>query len=42
MTGERILFVTGRFAEEPLRGIVDQLAVRRVLLGQRAEHDAVR
>lgn len=28
MTGERILFVTGRFAEEPLRGVVDQLAVQ--------------
>lgn len=26
MTGERILFVTGRFAEEPLRKVVSQLA----------------
>ena len=26
MSGERILFVTGRFAEEPLRKVVDQLA----------------
>lgn len=26
MTGERILFVTGRFAGEPLRGVVGQLA----------------
>jgi dihydropteroate synthase-like protein len=28
MTGERILFVTGRFAEEPLRGVVNQLATQ--------------
>jgi dihydropteroate synthase-like protein len=28
MTGERILFVTGRFAEEPLRGVVGQLATQ--------------
>lgn len=28
MTGERILFVTGRFAEEPLRKVVSQLATQ--------------
>ncbi len=28
MTGERILFVTGRFAEEPLRKVVSQLAMQ--------------
>ncbi|MGZ0169099.1 MAG: DUF6513 domain-containing protein [Planctomycetales bacterium] len=33
MTGERILFVTGRFAEEPLRGVVNQLAADTGFVG---------
>lgn len=34
MTGERILFVTGRFAEEPLRKVVDQLASENGFAGE--------
>ena len=33
MTSERILFVTGRFAEEPLRGVVGQLAAETGFVG---------
>ena len=33
MTSERILFVTGRFAEEPLRGVVGQLATETGFVG---------
>ena len=33
MSGERILFVTGRFAEEPLRGVVSQLATETGFVG---------
>lgn len=33
MTGERILFVTGRFAEEPLRRVVSQLAAESGFVG---------
>ena len=34
MSGERILFVTGRFAEESLRGVVNQLAAETGFAGR--------